>query len=327
MILAGDIGGTKTLLGVYTTEAGPRSPVAIETFASANYDSLESLCRRFLDSVDCSVEAVSFGIAGPVEDGCVKTTNLPWELDERQLADALGVERATLLNDVVALANAVPVLQPAELETLCSGRAAEHGNFAVLAPGTGLGEAFATKESSGYVSHASEGGHGDFAPATEEQQSLLSYLRERFDHVSYERVASGTGLPNIYDFLKELGVATEPGWLADALAVADDLTPVIIEAALDEAEPCSLCQKTLDLFVAILGAEAGNLALTVFATGGVYLGGGIPPKILPALRKATFSEAFVRKGRMRPLLSKTPVYVILNPHASLLGAARKGLEG
>lgn len=326
MILAGDVGGTKTRLGIYGRQAGPRSPLASQTFVSVDYECLEALCARFLDEVDCSVKAAFFGVAGPVDGGRVQTTNLPWEITEERLADTLGLEHAVLFNDVVALAHAIPLLQTSELQTICQGRAAENGNIAIIAPGTGLGEAFATRGSAGYIAHASEGGHSDFAAQTEEQQSLRSYLRKRFDHVSYERVVSGPGLPNIYDYLRDSGVEPEPAWLADALAVAGDRAPIIVEAALDADKACSLCEKTLELFVEILGAEAGNLALTVLAAGGVYVGGGIPPKILPILRRDTFCKAFKNKGRMRPLLERIPVAVVLSPNASLLGAARKGLE-
>ncbi len=200
------------------------------------------------------------------------------------------------------------------------------GNMAVIAPGTGLGEAFLTWGGSRYRAHASEGGHADFAPNTPLEIELLRYLQLRFKHVSNERVCSGLGLPNIYAYLKDSGHAPEPDWLAEQLAATTDPTPIIVTAALDDERPCELCTATLNAFVSILGAEAGNMVLRVLATGGAYLGGGIPPRILPALQQEGFMQAFLHKGRMVHLMARVPVHVILNPKAALLGAACHGLE-
>ena len=326
MLLAGDIGGTKTDLAVFSPEAGLRAPLAGATFPSARYPSLEALMREFLSQVDVKVERASFGVAGPVVAGRATITNLPWVMDEEQLQAALHLSSVRLLNDLNAIAHAVPFLEPADLHTLNEGQPAPDGNIAVVAPGTGLGEAFLTWDGSRYRPHASEGGHADFAPTNPLEIELLRYLHDRFEHVSYERVCSGRGLPNIYAFLKDSGYADEPAWLAEQLAVADDPTPVIVNTALNNERPCELCIATLDTFVSILGAEAGNLALKVLASGGVYLGGGIPPRILPALEKGQFMQAFQRKGRLSDLLARIPVYVILNPKIALLGAACHGLE-
>jgi len=265
-------------------------------------------------------------VAGPVVGGRVEVTNLPWVVDEAQLVEALGLCSVRLLNDLAAIAHAVPWLEPADLYTLNEGKPGSGGSIAIVAPGTGLGEAYLTWDGSRYRAYPSEGGHADFAPADSLQLEMLRYWQERLEHVSVERVGSGRGLPNIYAFLRDSGRAAEPLWLAEALAGADDPTPIIAKAALDSERSCQLCQATLDTFVSILAAEAGNLALKVLATGGVYLGGGIPPRILPALTDGRFMAPFLRKGRMSHLLAQMPVHVILHSKVALLGAACRGLE-
>jgi glucokinase len=242
-------------------------------------------------------------------------------MEETRLADDLDLASVHLLNDPLAVAYAVPSLNGSDLRTLNKGRAAKGGTIAVVAPGTGLGEAYLIWDGAGYRAHPSEGGHADFAPNNTLEAEMLMHLRKHFEHVSYERVCSGSGLPNIYAFLKDSGHAEEPDWLADQLAAAHDPTPVIVTAALDLNRPCRLCQATLNIFVSILGAETGNMALKVMASGGVYLGGGIPPRIISTLQSGIFMEAFGRKGRMSRLMTEVPVYVIMNPKAALWGAA------
>jgi len=326
MLLAGDIGGTKTTLAVFSPEVGPRAPLSEATFPSTRYPSLEAVVSEFLSQVDLNVEQATFGVAGPVVAGKAEITNLPWVIDERQLAEALRVSSVRLLNDLTATAHAVPFLEPADLHTLNVGQRAPGGAIAVIAPATGLGEAFLTWDGSRYRPHVSEGGHADFPPTNPFEVELLRYLQDRFEHVSYERVCSGRGLPNIYAYLRDSGYADEPAWLTEQLADADDPTPVIVNAALEVEEPCELCVATLNAFVSILGGEAGNLALKVLAGGGVYLGGGIPRRILPALKDERFMQAFRRKGRMSDLLASVPVHVIPNRKVALLGAACHGLE-
>jgi glucokinase len=324
MLLAGDIGGTKTNLAVFSPDEGLRAPLAEATFPSSCYPSLEALVSEFLAQIDIKVERASFGVAGPVVAGRAATTNLPWEMDQGQLQAALNIPTVRLLNDLAAIAHAVPFLEPSDLHTLNKGQAVPNGTLAVIAPGTGLGEAFLTWDGSRYVTLPSEGGHADFAPTDPLQIGLLAYLLDRFDHVSFEQVCSGRGLPNIYAYLKDGGYAGEPGWLAEQLATARDPNPVIVQAALSGKS--ELCVATLDTFVSILAAEASNLALKVLATGGIYLGGGIPPRILPALEGPRFMRAFTNKGRFSDLLARVPVHVILNPKSALLGAACHGLE-
>jgi len=326
MLLAGDIGGTKTALAIFSPDKGPHAPLAEETFPSARYPSLEALAGEFLAQTDLPVDRASFGVSGPVAGGEAAVTNLPWKMDEAFLGKALGLRSVRLLNDLEAIASAAPFLGSDDLHTLNAGEPDPEGALAVIAPGTGLGEAFLTREGSGYRAHSSEGGHADFAPTGELELGLLGHLLDRFGHVSYERVCSGRGLPNIYGYLKEIGHAEEPSWLAGKLAAAEDPTPIIVETASDPEAPCELCVATLDVFVSVLGAQAGNLALTVMATGGVFLGGGILPRILPFLERDRFAEAFGRKGRFSELLGRVPVRVILNPKVALVGAACRGLE-
>jgi glucokinase len=323
MLLAGDIGGTKTNLAVFSPEAGLRAPLAEATFPSGAYESLEALVSEFLSRNDLEISRASFGVAGPVVAGRAKITNLPWEMSEAHLGEVLGFS-VWLLNDLEAIAYAVPFLGPDDVETLNEGQSAQRGAIAVIAPGTGLGEAYLTWDGSRYRPHASEGGHADFAPNDALETDLLCYLRDRLGHVSYERVCSGQGIANIYTFLRDSG-HEEPHWLAERLASADDPTPIIVDVALGQ-KPCPICATALTTFASILGAEAGNMALRVLATGGVYLGGGIPPRVLPALRQDGFMKAFRHKGRFSSLMARVPVHVILNPKAALLGAACYGLE-
>jgi glucokinase len=231
-----------------------------------------------------------------------------------------------LLNDLESIATAVPLLQSADLHTLHAGTPIEGAPIAIIAPGTGLGEAFLTWDGKRYRAHATEGGHTDFGPNNDLELEMLRYLKRRYEHVSYELVCSGMGLPNMYAYLRDSRIAEEPAWLAEQLAVASDPTPVIVNNALDPQKACNLARATLDVFVSVLGAEAGNLALKTMATGGVYLGGGIPPRILPALQDERFMQAFRAKGRLSHVLADIPVHVILHPGVALMGAAQAGLE-
>jgi glucokinase len=325
-LLAGDVGGTKTDLALFSPECGIRAPIAEATLPSAEYPSLETLVQEFLGRARIPVSAACFGVAGPVTNGQARITNLPWVIEEGRLREALRLTSVRLLNDLAAIAHAVPMLQPADLDTLRAGRAVSGGAIAVVAPGTGLGETFLTWDGMEYRAHPSEGGHADFAPTTALELDMLQHLQRQFEHVSYERVCSGRGLPNIYTYLKAAGYAEETGWLADELAAAADPTPIIIRGALGD-RPCRLCRLTLDTFASILAAEAGNLALKVLATGGVYIGGGLPRRILPVLKGGPFLQTFGRKGRLAGVLHPVPVHVILNPKVGLVGAAVFGLRG
>jgi glucokinase len=327
MLLAGDIGGTKTVLAVFSAESGPHTPLFEATFPSSRYGRLEAIVREFLAQANLSVDRACFGVAGPVVAGTAEITNLPWVMSEASLKQGFGWSAARLLNDLESIAYAIPILEPDDIRTLNAGAPVQRGNIGVIAPGTGLGEAFLTWDSGHYRAHASEGGHASFAPSNQLEDGLLSYMRSQLGHghVSFERVCSGLGIPNIYYYLKQSGHAEEPAWLAAALADAADPTPVIMDSATGKTQSCELTTTTLATFISILGAEAGNLALKVFSTAGVYLGGGIPPRLLAPLEEPAFLEAFRRKGRFRELLTEIPVHVILNPKSALLGAASYGL--
>ena len=326
MLIAGDIGGTKTSLGIYSREKGAQQPLMERTFVSGNYESLEVILDEFLKYEHLTINRAAFGIAGPVAGSKVKTTNLPWIVSEKNIIKKLKVESAHLINDLEAIAYGVLLLTGDDLHTLNSGEKTKNGTVGIIAPGTGLGEAFLTCDNSGYRAHPSEGGHADFAPVGTVEIELLQYLNKKYDHVSYERICSGRGIPNIYEFLRHTGYGDEPEWLAEELAGVTDITPVIVSRSFDEEKSCALCDTTLDIFLSVLGAEAGNLALKVMATGGVYIGGGIAPRIISSLKKASFLRAFKNKGRFSGLMERIPLHVITNPKAALMGAAFYGLE-
>jgi glucokinase len=325
-LLAGDIGGTKTLMALFSNEKGPLKPVAEQSYASGSYADLDSIIGDFLQQTDISISHACFGVAGPVVSGRAKITKLPWQLVESELQAKHGFASLQLVNDLVATGYGLSFLENKDLFTLNEGNKEKTGAIGIIAPGTGLGEAIFGWAGSEYIAIPSEGGHTDFAPTNNVEMELLRFLLDRYDHVSYDRLCSGRGIPEIYDFFKASGKFAEPAWLADKLAAAEDKAPLIINTALDGQLECSLCQATLDTFVSILGAEAGNLALMGLTTGGIYLGGGIPALILQGLPKELFMTSFTGKGRMSYLLNNIPVKIILNPKAALIGAAAKGLQ-
>ncbi|MGD9022420.1 MAG: glucokinase [Deltaproteobacteria bacterium] len=320
VVLAGDIGGTKTNLGLFRMGKKRPVPKVIETYSSPQAPNLEDIVARFLKKHPASVAGACFGVAGPVRNGYCKTTNLPWDVSEKRLKTRFGFHQVRLVNDLTATAYAIPLLRGRELFHLNPGKKAKGENLGLIAPGTGLGMALLVWHMGLYTPVPSEGGHSDFAPQNDHEMALWQYLHVRVGHVSVERVLSGPGLFIIYCWLKFTGQHPEPEWLAKEMN-KDDPARVISEAALVKKDP--LCVKALDLFVSILGAAAGNLALTGLTRGGMYLGGGIVPKVLPKLQEGSFMNAFVNKGRFRPLLEQTPVRVILNDKAALLGAAYK----
>lgn len=321
MLLAGDIGGTKTNLAIFSADSG-LTPRLEATFKSANYPSLKAVVADFLADAGLPVDEAVFGVAGPVVDGRSTATNLPWVISEASLQEGLGLQRVKLLNDLEATAHGILHLAAEDLYLL-NDAPPRSGTKAVIAPGTGLGEAILFYREGHYHVIPSEGGHTDFGPTNLVEMRLLRYLMSRFGHVSYERIASGVGIPSIYAFYKKQGLAPELPEMRKALRKADDPTPIIVKEAM--AGKCELSIATLNTFVSILGAEASNLALKVMATGGIYLGGGIPPKILTKLKDGTFMAAFVNKGRFAEMLARIPVYVILNDQTALLGAACHGL--
>jgi glucokinase len=318
MILAGDVGGTKCVLAIFTCEKGRPVVIREEVFPSSSYIDFSTVIREFLRESKVSVRRACFGVAGPVIDNRVETTNLVWVVDGNQIAREFGISSVTLLNDLEATAHGVLGLDESEIRFLNAGIPDPEGNRAVIAAGTGLGEAVLFWDGSSYRPSESEGGHADFAPRNPLEIRLLDFLLKRYSHVSYERILSGPGLVNIYEFLKETERGEEPPWLAERLK-SQNPPSVISRAAIEEKVP--LCVEALDLFASIYGAETGNLALKVLSTGGIYLGGGIAPKILSKLADGTFMKSFLDKGRFSSLMRRIPVGVILNEKTALLGAA------
>jgi glucokinase len=319
MILAGDIGGTKTVLALFE-EDEQLTVVRQEVFPSKAFPQFAQVLDKFLGGSRPPIRVACFGVAGPIANGRVHTTNLPWVLDEKELAAALHAERVFLLNDLQAAAIGMQYLKPDEFHELNKGQPPAVPNAAILlAAGTGLGAAILHWDGRRYVALASEGGHSDYAPQTDREVELWQYLRRQYGHVSYERVLSGPGFYNIYCFLRDTGFAEEPAWLKQKLESTSPPTAAITEVGLANGHP--LCTETLSLFARIYGAAAGNLALWAMAASGAYIGGGIAPRILPKLADGTFIEGFTAKGRYKSLMETIPVRVALNPLAPLLGAA------
>ncbi len=324
LILAGDIGGTKTVIALYASDtsgtSAPLQQLSLQTYPSNDYLSLESILQAFLAQHGAAgLRAACFGVAGAVVNGQCRTTNLPWAFSEQSLAEAIGIGKVKLLNDLEAAAYGMLFIGTDECITLNAGIPGNTGNIAVIAAGTGLGEAMLYWDGERHHPIASEGGHSDFSPRSDREIELLKYLRQRFGgHVSCERVLSGPGLYNIYQFLRDSGYGSEPAWLSQELR-AGDPSASISEHALSGRDP--LCAAALDMFCSIYGAEAGNLALQCLSLGGVYIGGGIAPKIIPALSSGAFLDAFLDKGRFAPLLKDMRVSIASNAQAPLLGAA------
>jgi glucokinase len=323
VVLAGDIGGTKTNVGLFVMGKKRPEPLVVESFPSREAPDLENILERFLQGNPAPIASACFGIAGPVINGRCKATNLQWVVSEAGMKRRFHWRHVRLLNDLAAAALAIPVLRRSELVSLNKGIIQKKGNLALLSPGTGLGQATLAYKDGESVPLSSEGGHVSFSPTTEEEIELWRYLREKSNHVSVERVLSGPGLVNIYSWLRDSGRFEEPPRLKE-LMMQGDPAKTISENALRKGE--ALCVESLRFYVSMLGSVAGNLALTGMALGGVYLGGGIPPKILPALKQGSFLKAFMAKGRFADFLARIPVRVILSEKAALLGAAQCGFE-
>jgi glucokinase len=319
MILAGDIGGTHARLALFDVSGGQYAPVSLTIFPSHEYRNLDAIAAKFVETTKVHPEAACFGIAGPVVHGRVEATNLPWTVDAQSVAAQLQIRNVKLINDLEANAWGIPALAAKDLVPL-NRVATASGNQAVISAGTGLGEAGMYWDGSNYHVFACEGGHSDFAPRNDLEVELFRYLEKQFGHVSNERVLSGPGLVNVFDFLRDSGRGTPPEWLLEEIQKSD--SAAAISRAATEGK-CALAEQALDLFIAVYGAETGNLALKLLAIGGVFVGGGIAPKILSKLvNGSAFMEAFVSKGRLRSLMETIPVKVIVNDETALLGAAR-----
>ena len=318
LILAGDVGGTHARLALVEVRSGRLTLTGERTVPSQEHGTLEEIVRAVLDDARRAPTHAAFGVAGPMRDGRVDATNLPWQVEAQKLADRAGLPDVTLINDLEASAYGIAALGRADLVTLQAGRPEPHGNAAVIAAGTGLGEAGLVWDGRHHRPFATEAGHADFAPTDELQIDLYRFLAGAHAHVSVERVLSGPGLLNTYRFLRSRR-GPEPAWLAEALARGDG-PAVVSAAALDGRD--AVCSEALSLLIQVYGAEAGNLALRTLATAGLYLAGGIAPKILAKLREPRFLEAFRAKGRLRGVLEAVPVHVIVTDQAALLGAAR-----
>ena len=327
MIIAGDIGGTKTNVALFEAEGGRLGRIAVQqSFPSAKYDSLEAILGEFLAAhKPDTLTHACFGVAGPVSGGRAETSNLAWHVSSDHLAETLGVARVGLINDLEATAYGIEGLRPEQLYTLNEGEGGREGHRALIAAGTGLGMAGIFFDGQRYHPMASEGGHVDFAARNEEEFRMLLYLREKLGgRVSYERVLSGMGLFNIYSFLRDTGYGEEPEWLAEEIR-SGDRTAAVARAGL--AGKCDLAVKTLEMFVELYGAMSGNLALILKPLGGLYVGGGIAPKIIEKLKDGTFMRNYGDKGRMSGLVMSIPVRVILDDKTALYGAGRRALMG
>ena len=326
MLMAGDIGGTKTQLAIFTSDAGPQCPLIETKVHSADYASLQVIVKEFLERVKKPIDRACFAVAGPVIEGHVKTTNLPWIVDETVIAQALhlGPQSVHLINDLEAMAWAVPLLRPSDVQTINLGAAVPGGAIGVIAPGTGLGEAFLTWDDSRYLPHSSEGGHADFAPTDGREIGLLKYMLKKFEHVSVEQVCSGIGIPHIYEYLRDVERIPEKPEVTALIAAAADPSVAISHHASISENRSQLCESTIDMFVSILASEAANLAVKILATGGMYIAGGVATHMLAALQRPAFMKSFKRKGRLSELIAHIPIHVIVSL-PGLTGAAAYGL--
>jgi glucokinase len=321
MILAGDIGGTRTRLAAFETEGSRLKCVVEKTYKSQEHDGLPPIVVEFIRREGIPVHDACLGVAGPVRNGRSKISNLPWEvIDARALAQLLKLKSVGLLNDMEAYAYGIDALESKDFIALSEGSEDAEGNRAVISARTGLGVAGLYWD--GYRHHpfACEGGHSDFAPRTELEMELLAHLQKKYGRISYERILSGPGIKNIYDFLRDAGKVEEPEWLREQMNAGGDQPALISKTALEGK--AAICDQTLSLFVSIFGAQAGNVALNYMATGGVFIGGIIAAKIAPKMKEPAFMQSFLDKGRMEELLKDMPVKIVLNDDCVLIGAAR-----
>jgi glucokinase len=320
MILAGDIGATRTRLAAFETEGSRLSCVVEKIYMSQDYAGLSEILPQFIRSEGIPVHGACFGVAGPVRAGRSKISNLPWIIDSLELAKQLKLNSVGLLNDLEAYAYGIDALESKDFITLSPGSEDAEGNRAVISARTGLGVAGLFWDGFRHHPFPCEGGHADFAPRNDLQMELLAYLQKKYGRVSCERILSGPGIRNIYDFLRDAHKAEEPAWLRDQLSAAADPPALISQLALEGKS--ELCDQTLSMFVSVFGAETGNCALHYMTTGGIFIGGSIAAKIVPKMKDPVFLQSFLDKGRMEEVLKDMPVKIILNDDCGLIGAAR-----
>lgn len=322
VILAADVGGTKSYLSVFEPEESGLEPLVERRYTTTDFPGVPELLEFFVRDAGCKPTRVVLGVPGPVRHPPVNPVNLPWVIDPARIGQVLGLDEVHLLNDLEATSYGTLALQPHDLVELNAGVPDDTGNRAVIAAGTGLGEGGLAWTGDRYKAVSSEGGHASFSPGTDLEAQLWKWMFAQFGHVSWERIVSGPGLGHIYDFLLKFGHGEQPDWLAQELEASDDRAGSISRIAAEGRS--DLAAQAIDLFVSLYGAEAGNLALKLLATGGVYIGGGIAPKLIDKLREGTFMDAFAEKGRVSDVLRDMPVHVVLNDKTGLLGAAYYG---
>jgi len=321
MILAGDIGGTRTLLAAFQTEGSKLQLVVEKTYKSQQHEGLQEIISTFVKTEGIPVHSACFGVAGPVRGGKSKISNLPWTIDSRELAAQLKLGTVGLINDLEAYAYGIDALESKDFVTLSEGLGADaEGNRVVIAARTGLGVAGLYWDGFRHHPFPCEGGHADFAPKSDLEAELAQYLRKKYDHVSCERILSGPGIKNIYDFLRDAGKAKEPGWLQKQMSEAPDPSALISQLALENK--AAICDQALNIFVGVYGSETGNRALNFMATGGVFIGGNIAAKNVPRMQDPIFMNSFLNKGRMRSLLADMPVKIVMNDDSGIIGAAQ-----
>jgi glucokinase len=321
MILAGDIGATRTRMAAFQAEANKLAMVVEKTFKSQEHSGIAEIISAFVQTEGIPVHTACFGVAGPVRSGRSKISNLPWTIDSRELAVQLRLNSVGLINDLEAYAYGIDALESKDFVTLSEGTGDDaEGNRVVIAARTGLGVAGLYWDGFRHHPFPCEGGHSDFAPKSDLEAELAHYLRERHEHVSCERILSGPGLKNIYEFLRDTQKADEPDWLKRQISQAPHQPALISQLALEKK--VAICDQALDIFVGVYGSETGNCALNFLATGGVFVGGNIAAKIAPRMREPIFMNSFLNKGRMRSVLADIPVKIVLNDNCGIIGAAR-----
>jgi glucokinase len=323
MILAGDIGGTRTRLAAFQTEGNKLQCVVEKISRSQEHNGLDEVVADFIKTEGIPVQSACFGVAGPVRGGRSKISNLPWIIDSRELAKQLKLTSVGLINDLEAYAYGVDALESKDFVTLSAGSGDEEGNRAVISARTGLGIAGLYWDGYRHYPFGCEGGHSDFAPRNALEVELLQYLLKKYGRVSYERILSGPGIKNIYDFLRDTGKAEEPQWLKEQIGQAPDPPALISQLAMENK--AAICEQTLSIFVSVYGAETGNCALNFMSTGGIFIGGSIAAKIVPKMKDPIFMQSFLDKGRMKALLEDMPVKIVLNDDSGIIGAARYAL--